>query len=206
MFFPRALPSGRKVLLTDAVLALWAAAWIAVGIAVADTVDDLVVLPNTFTSVGGAIEGSGKAMGSLELPIVGRPLRRPGREIAEAGREVTASGRSGRDDVEEASTVLGLAVALIPTLPLLLLYLPTRLGRELEAHALRRTLARGAGDPTLERLLAERAALSISYRRLLQLGERPWRDLDEGRYHLLAAEELRRLGVAERRLGGGWRR
>nr|MDP8944057.1 phenylalanine--tRNA ligase subunit alpha [Actinomycetota bacterium] len=152
------LPTGRRVLLLDAALALWAAAWIAMGVAVASSVDDLVILPDTFTSVGGAIEGSGRAIGALELPVVGNPLRRPGAEVREAGREVASSGRAGRDEVEHASNLLGLAIALIPTLPLLVLYLPPRVGRELEAQALRRTLGESAGDPALERLLAERAA------------------------------------------------
>lgn len=201
MPFAVSLPPGRRVLLLDAALALWAAAWIAMGVAVASSVDDLVVLPDAFTSVGGAIESSGRALGALELPVVGTPLRRPGAEIAAAGREVTARGRASRGEVEAASDLLGVAVALIPTLPLLLLYLPPRIGRELEAQALRRTLADGAGDPALERLLAERAAVSVSYRRLRQLGARPWRDLAEGRHRALAAEELRRLGVDEARLG-----
>ena len=201
MPFAASLPTGRRVLLLDAALALWAAAWIAMGVAVASSVDDLVVLPDALTSAGGAIEGSGRAIGELELPVVGRPLRGPGAEIRATGREVTARGRVSRAEVEHASDLLGVAVALIPTLPLLLLYLPPRIGRELEAHALRRTLAEGAGDPALERLLAERAAVSVSYRRLRRLGARPWRDLQEGRHRALAAEELRRLGVDAAQLG-----
>ena len=201
MPFAVSLSPGRRVLLLDAALALWVAAWIAMGVAVASSVDDLVVLPDTFTSAGGAIEGSGRALGALELPVVGRPLRRPGAEVREAGREVIARGRAGRDEVQQASDLLGVAVALIPTLPLLLVYLPPRIGRELEAQALRRTLAEGAGDPALERLLAQRAAVSVSYRRLRRLGARPWRDIEEGRHRALAAEELRRLGVDAARLG-----
>ena len=203
MFFPSTLPSGRGVLVLDALLAVWAAAWIAVGVAVAGTFDDLVVLPNTFGSVGAAIDSSGRAIGSLELPVVGNPLEAPGREISDAGREVARNGRSGRDEVERSATLLGLAVALVPTLPLLVAYLPSRVGREREAHALRLALAEGAGDPALERFLAHRAAMSLSYRRLHRMGARPWRDLDAGRHELLAAEELRRLGVARWRLGQG---
>ena len=201
MFFTPALPSGRRILLLDAVLALWAAAWIVAGVAVAGALDNLVVLPETFGPVGKAIDDSGRAIGSLEFPVLGDPLRAPGREISEAGQGVAAGGHAGRDEVEQASILVGLVVAVLPTLPLLLLYLPARVGRALEAHALRLALATGAGDPALERLLAQRAAASLSYRRLRRLGQ-PWRDLEEGRHGALAAEELRRLGIARRRLEG----
>ena len=194
------LPSGRKVLLLDLLLALWAAAWIAAGVAVADTVGRLTALTGGFRSVGAAIEGSGRALGGVEIPLVGRPLAVPGRVVQEAGREISASGRAGEDEVEDASNLLGLTVALIPTLPLALLYLPPRLGRARETAAVRRMLAEDGTDPRLARFLAERAAQRVSYTRLRRLGARPWRDIDEGAHEVLAREELRRLGLRPDRL------
>ena len=199
-FSPR-LPSGRKVLMLDALVALWVVVWLAVGVAVHDTVEGLTEVTRGFDTVGGAIETSGEAMGGLRVPLLGRPLDTAGREVAEAGRAITTTGDEARDDVEAAAALLGATTALVPILPLLLLYGPARYARARDSLAVQRMLADAGGDPRMERLLAERAMLSLPYGRLRQLSPHPWLDLHEGRYDVLAAAELRRLGVSERRLG-----
>jgi hypothetical protein len=192
------LPRGRRVLLLDALVALWAAAWIAIGVVVHDKVEALTALTGGFDTVGGAIETSGRAIEGLRVPLIGRPLEGPGREVAEAGRSVTATGREARDDVETAAVLLGLTAALVPVLPLLLLYGPARYRRASDAASVRRMLAEAGGDPRVEWLLAERAVQRLSYRRLRDVSGGPVVDLEEGRYRALAHEELRRLGVTPR--------
>ena len=88
-----------------------------------------------------------------------------------------------------------LAVALVPSLPLVIGYLPPRLGRAREAAALRRLLIEGAGNPALERFLAQRAVEHLSYRELRRVSATPWRDVEDGRYSSLADAELARLGL-----------
>jgi hypothetical protein len=196
--FP-SLPSGRRVLLLDVLVALWAAAWIAVGVVVHDKVEALTGLTGGFDTVGGAIETSGRAMEDLRVPLIGRPLEGTGREVAQAGRSVTGTGREARDDVETAAVLLGLTAALVPVLSVLLLYGPARYRRASDAASVRRMLAEAGGDPRVEWLLAERAVHRLSYRRLRAVSGGPIVDLEEGRYRALAEEELRRLGVSERR-------
>jgi hypothetical protein len=200
MPFAPALPSGRKVLLLDALLVLWVAAWIAMGLAVGDSVSRISRVTDGFFTVGGAIDATGRAIGSVSLPLLERPLAPAGRRVSQAGRSVLAQGRSGKREIDRASVLLGLSVALIPTLPILLFYLPPRLWRAREAAALRRLVAGARGDPVLERLLAQRAMASVPYARLRRLGDRPWLDFEEGRHRALAAEELRRLGLSPARL------
>jgi len=92
----------------------------------------------------------------------------------------------------------------VPTLPLLVLYAPLRLGRVPEARAIRRALARAPGDPLFEQFLARRAAQHLPYHRLREVSENPWRDIQTGNYGPLADAELRRLGLTRPRGAPVW--
>ena len=200
MFVP-SLPRGRKVLLVDFLVGLWALAWIWVGFQVNDAVEALAVLPEAYAGVGREISDVGRALGGVEVPLIGDPLQAPADAIEGTGRDITAGGSQGQAEVARASDLLGTVVALIPTLPLLLLYGPPRAARALETGALRRSVRAGAGDPEFERFLAERAAMRLDHRRLRRVSREPWRDLADGRTRALAAEELRAVGLSPRRLG-----
>jgi hypothetical protein len=92
--------------------------------------------------------------------------------------------------VNDLSVLLGLAVAVIPSLPLLVLYVPLRAARLREA----------GDDPQLEELLARRAVQNLPYHRLARVTRTPWRDLADGRYAALAAAEKQRVGIRTARL------
>ena len=93
------------------------------------------------------------------------------------------------------SVLLALSIALIPTLPLLGLYLPLRWAWTNDARAVRRALRRAPTDPLLVEFLARRAVSNFPYDRLLAVSPQPFRDLEEGRYDALARLELDRLGI-----------
>jgi hypothetical protein len=105
------------------------------------------------------------------------------------------SGRDSRDSTENLSVLLALSIALIPTLPLLGLYLPLRWAWTNDARAVRRALKLAPADPLLVEFLARRAVSNFSYDRLLAVSPQPFRDLEEGRYDSLARLELDRLGI-----------
>lgn len=195
------MPSGRKVLILDALVAAWALAWIVVGIVAAQTVGELTELSVTFDTVGGIVTEVGGTLGDLDLPLLSDPLAGAGDAIELTGREIVAGGDSLREKVERISTGAGLAIALIPTLTLLLLYGPARLERAGDTGALRSLLREGGGDPGLESLLAGRALDRASYRRLSRLSSRPWDIEAPATRRALAEEELRRLGLSPRALG-----
>lgn len=204
MPFPRLpQPSGRKVVLFDALAGAWVLAWVLLGFLVAAGVQQLTGLSGSFTAVGRAVETTGGAVGGLRsLPLVGGGAAAAGQGLEDAGRGVVRSAESSRGDIARIGVLLGLVVALLPSSPVLVGYLPARLARARDASALRGALTAAGGDPALQGLLARRAAAELPYRRLLRVSEEPWADLEAGRYERLASEELRRLGLPASMLVG----
>ncbi len=202
-----ALPRGPSILILDLAVAAWIAAWILFGIAVSDSIRELTAVTDRVSQAGRAVQDSGRALDSLrDLPLVGDRVAGAARGLSQAGRGVLAEGRSAQAHLERTAGMLGLAVALIPVAPLLAFYLPARLARSGELRALRRMLRDGAGDPALERFLAERAAVNLSYRELARASREPWRDLEDRRHRRLAEAELRRVGLQVRALKDARRR
>lgn len=185
----------RRVTLPDALVIAWTLLWLLAGLAVAREVGSLADLSRTVSTSGRAIDDSGALLDSFSrLPLIGAPVGDVARGIRRAGRSVQASARESRRSVERLATILGLAIALIPSLPLLAVYLALRLARLREGTEIRRALA-GADRTQVQRLLAERALVNLPYARLRAISERPWTELADGRYDRLAAAELERLGL-----------
>jgi hypothetical protein len=90
------------------------------------------------------------------------------------------------------------AIAAIPTLPLLVLYIPARVAASRERRDLEDALA-SFGRDEVDQLLALRAAARLPLRRLREVSDNPARDLDDGRHRELANAELRRHGVSRPR-------
>jgi hypothetical protein len=193
---PRLPSSTAGVLVVDLLVALWALLWIVLGLMVAADVRELTELSTSLSTAGQAVDDSGRALGAIDIPLIGGALDASAQQIQDAGRSVIEGGQSSRETIERLSVLLGLGVAVLPLVPVLVYYLPPRLGRAVEIHSVKRVLADGSGDPLLERFLAHRAAHQLSYRELGRVSRTPWRDLEEGRYSELAAAELRRVGVA----------
>jgi hypothetical protein len=190
------LPGGPAAVLVDLVVVAWVVVWIVLGVAVADAVKELTVLSDTVSDAGRAVRDSGEALESLgELPLLGEQVGRAAQGVVGAGESVVAEGRSARQSIVRAANLLGFAVALIPIASVLGVYLPPRVARALELQAARRAVRAGAGDPALERFLAQRAAVQLSYRELSRVSPTPWHDLEEGRHRRLAEAELRRVGA-----------
>ena len=190
------LPAAPRLFLLDACVALWAVAWLLVGLSVAHEVSGLSDLSETVSRVGAAVDASGQVIGELEpLPVVGDRVGEPASRISEAGRSAVESGRSSGESIDNLALLLGIAISVIPSLPLLLLYLPARVARARDVRALRQTALSTASQPAFERFLAERALERLSYRQLLDLGVEPWRELERHDIHRLARNELRRVGL-----------
>lgn len=193
------IPAGRRLLALDLTLVLWVAVWLILALQVAQEVRGLAELSTTVSRVGTAVEESGRVLSGLEeLPLgVGDRLEEPARRIEEAGRSAVSSGSSSRDSVESLSVLLGLALAVIPSLPVFGFYLPLRLGHVRERRALLGAIESARGD-ALEEFLARRAVERLSYRRLRRVSAEPWRDLAAGHYRALACAELERFGLGAR--------
>jgi hypothetical protein len=130
--------------------ALWAITWLFIGLRVANEVEGLRELSDTVVEVGAAVRSSGETLARLsDVPIVGQELEEPSARIVRAGESAVASGRASRESVRDLSVLLGISIAVIPSVPLavlLVLRLPA-------AGARRRTARPGAGR---EATVAER--------------------------------------------------
>ncbi len=197
------LPAGRWLRALDAAALAWTVAWIAIAVVIALEVQDLGELSDTVATVGGAAEATGSALGVFgDLPVVGGAvadaLAAPAAEIQEAGQNAQESAESTQRSVDVLSVLLGLAVALIPSASLLVLYLPARVARTREARAVEAARREAADDPVFHEFLARRAAHNLSFRQLDRVTAEPWRELAEGRFDRLARAELERLGLRGR--------
>jgi hypothetical protein len=180
----------------DAALIGWAIAWIVLAFAVAREMGGLSRLSTTVVLAGRALEETGDVLGSFDrVPFLGDQVGEVSERIRETGTSARRSARASRESVENLSVLLGISIALIPTLPLAALYVPLRVGWQRERWAVRRALRRDEEGALLEQYLARRAAQRLPYERLRAISDDPWRDLAEGRYTALADAELARLGL-----------
>jgi hypothetical protein len=188
-------PRRRRVV--DAVVLAWILAWALAGYAAGRGIDRIGEVARSAEGAGAAVERTGRSIRDVDLPVVGTVLRDAGDQVIAAGRDAQARARRSGDRVRTAAILFGLAVWLVPSLPLLLLYGPVRLQRGRETRALRLLLAAHPDDAGLDRLLAARALAHLPYRRLRAMGA-PWADYGAGDYRALADAELAREGVARR--------
>jgi hypothetical protein len=195
------LPLGRVLAAIDLLLIVWTIAWILVGVRVANEVEGLTSLSDTVVQAGGSIQAAGAALGAVsDLPVVGDRVRAPADQLRQTGASTAESGRKSRDSIHSLSSLLGFTIALIPTVPLLALYVPLRVAALRERRAVEDLLRAHAGDPRLPRLLAQRALARLPYRDLAGATLRAPHAATNGSTQPLAEAELERVGLDPERL------
>lgn len=175
-------------------LAIWAAFWIGIAAWTAYEVASLRTLSNTVVKAGTATESTGHALAAVgHLPFVGGRISNLAAQAIAAGASARASGAATAATIDQLAVLLGIAIALVPTVPLLALYLPLLLGWRRDRNAVRSAVARWDGELDLETYLAHRALVHLRFDELRELGY----DGTEGSPARaeLAAAELRRLGL-----------
>jgi len=166
------LPARRFATLGHDVLllvVLFLLAWL--GLKVHDAVDQLAVL------------GSGVKKVSDAVPVVGGP--------------VSDLGQEGEDSVHYLANLLGLVTFGLPALLVLWWLLPERMAQVRRLTAASRVL-HDVDDPKRRRVLAQRAAYSLPYGRLLEFSDDPLGDLAAERYDPLVAAALEDAGLRAR--------
>lgn len=186
--------SARAMRWLNGAIALWAAFWVGVAAYTAYEVAALGTLSHTVVQAGRATESTGHALAALgHLPFVGGRIGSLAAQAIAAGASARASGASTSTTVDQLAILLGIAIGLIPTVPLLALYLPLRLSWKRDLRAVRQAVAQWDGEPGLEAFLARRALAHLPFAELRALGydgtesSAPAADL--------AGAELRRLGL-----------
>ena len=118
--FTPLLPTGRARVALDLALAIWVAAWIYLGVAIGNQVSGLRQLSTTVTRVGVAVKTTGDTVSTLHnVPFVGGRIGNAGQQVTSAGESAIQSGRQSRNSVEQLSWMLALAIAVIPSVPVL---------------------------------------------------------------------------------------
>ena len=170
-------------------------AWL--GFYVHDAVDRLAVLGHGVRETGSAVRSGFDAAADAvdDVPLVGGRVADGLRGAGEGtGGNVADLGRSGEDSVHRLANLLGLLTFALPSLLLLLRFLPDRLAQARRLTAASRVLAE-PDEPERRRTIAMRAAFALPYGRLLEYTRDPLGDLAAGRYDALVAAALDDAGL-----------
>ncbi len=181
----------------DIVLLLWLLLWCLIGYTLGRTVNELSGLSD---GVIGAGEGVSDAAGALEgfadVPLIGGGIGEIAERIDAIGQGTVQKGEASKDAIFNVSLLIGLVIALGPTLPLIAVWLVIRAPLARERRAIGRAL--DANDAELEGYLALRAATRFPSTRIARVTTDPWGDLRSGRHAALASLELGRLGLTRK--------
>ena len=180
----------------DLFAVVFIAAWIWLGVTVYSLVVGLKGFGKDMQTAGAGFRSTmtdlGDTLGST--PIIGGGIRGPFDSASEAGATLEAAGASQQVAVQNLATGLGLAVAVLPVLAILVVWLLPRIRFARRASSTARLVSAGAGID----LLALRA---LSRQRLTTLAAvdadpmAAWRRGDESVIRSLASLELKSSGV-----------
>ena len=107
----------------------WTILWIVLAFVTAHEVLALRDLSDTVVKTGRAVDTAGRALQSVAgIPFVGGRIGPLANEVRAAGESAVASGHSSRASATNLAILLGIAVGLIPTVPMIVLYLVVRPG------------------------------------------------------------------------------
>jgi hypothetical protein len=184
----------RSIVAIDLLVVLWTIAWLVLGITVGTFVERLGAVGEGLEDAGQAIGRAGDAVDTLsDVPLMGEGFSTVAEEIRGIGRETAQNGRSVESDVDSLAVLIGAGLALGPTLPILAVWIPPRVSRERERHALRKSLK--SDDRVALAYLANRAVATRLFRELRKASDDPDADLAAGRYEALAALEMDHLSL-----------
>lgn len=120
-------PSRRALRISDAGVVVFVFICVGMGIWVFNEIRDVRSLSNTLATTGRGLERAGMALEGAPSVIGGDKIAQLGEDARTAGRQAQASAREGRDSIDTVSILAGLAIGLIPTMAVLLLYVPMRM-------------------------------------------------------------------------------
>lgn len=180
----------------DVLLALWVAVWVKLALVVHDATLALAApgeqIERAGTGLAGRLRDAGSSVGGI--PLVGDDVRAPFDGAGDAADQIAAAGTAQVEAVHTLAFWLGLAVAAIPILVLVAVYLPLRWKFIREATAGQRFVDSGSDVD----LFALRAMANQPLHRLARISDDPvgaWRDGNPAVVRALAVLELRDVGL-----------
>lgn len=189
----------RRRHLVTAFISVWVLVWVVVGVFTGLQVHKLTEVSDSLLQSGKALDTAGSALQAVGgLPVVGERAEGFGDEVRTTAEEVQRAGASSRETVQSVSILLGLALVLVPVVPVVALYAPLRVSLARQRAAVARALRQSEQHLRLEEFLANRAVQNLPYDTLSQVSADPWGDLERRAYRQLANAELTRLGLTTR--------
>lgn len=180
----------------DGIVFFWAVFWLVVGAWTGYEIWQLTGLSQSTVESGHALQTAGRALQDLgNVPVIGNTTGRLGDQVTATANDIVASGHQADRSIRSLSVLIGIAVGIGPTVPVLLLYLPVRVEQRRDAVAIRRAIDTDGGEAGFRGYLAARAVAALPYSRLREITRDPQGDLAHGRYDALARAELARIGV-----------
>jgi hypothetical protein len=196
-FYADLVPRRALQLAGDFGLVIWVMIWVWLADVVHDAVMGLATpgrkLDAAGSSLADRLRDAGSSVGGI--PYVGDDVGRPFEGAGSSADQVAAAGRSQVEAVETLAFWLGLAVALIPILIALAVYLPPRIRFVRRATAGQRFMDAAADLD----LFALRAMANQPLHVLARVSADPaeaWRRRDPEVIGRLAALELKDVGLA----------
>jgi hypothetical protein len=189
--------SGRRIRALDTAAAAWSLLWLLGAIAIGHQVWQLSAVTDPAEATAQAVNRVGQALQRLgQVPLIGGAPAQLGARVRAAAGDITSTVAQTDANVHRLGILIGLFVFLLPTLPVIVGYLPLRLRRQRELAALTKRLQSGSAEG-LAGYLAFRALSTMSFAELSAVTPDPVGDVRQGRYDALAGAELRRLGVRQ---------
>ena len=184
----------QRIVAIDFLVIAWVLLCLSLGVWAAKKVNSLGALGDGLVNAGESIGGVGEWVNGLaDLPLLGEGIGAIGGEIEDLAASTAEKGEQGKDAIWAAALSVGILLTLLPTLPVLVFWLPVRISTERERASLRAALK--AREPGVWEHLARQAADDMPYRELRALSADPWQDIRDGRYEVLARAEIDRLGL-----------
>ncbi|GGK76222.1 hypothetical protein [Ornithinimicrobium pekingense] len=188
-----------RQVLADLLVLAWVVAWVLVGRWVHALVMTLAAPAGPLRDAGTSLRDrmTEAADRVVEVPVVGGSLGSPFTGAAGVGTDLVAAGERLEASVRTVALVVSLVSVATPVLLVLLLWGVVRLSWSRRAAALGRDL----DDPRTQELLALRALVRESPRRLRQVHPDPvegWRSGDRAVVRALADLELAQVGLRSR--------
>jgi hypothetical protein len=201
-FLPYATTPGRVLaqLFSDAVIVVWTAIWVLVGIAVYDAISTIAEAGRQVESGTHGIAGNlaSAGHGAQHIPVVGDTVSKPLSAASQAALDIADAVH----DLDTTASWLAVLLALAVVTPPILVAAMPWLFLRLRFFRRKWVVTALAATPAGEQLLALRALTNRPPGKLAAVSADPvggWRREDPGTIRALAALELRSAGITIRR-------
>jgi hypothetical protein len=122
------VPRGLAIrLAADIAVVAWVALWIVFGVSVARDVRGLTSVSDTIVVAASTVDRTADALTPLaKLPFVGDRIQQAQAGIHQAAEDARANAATSRQSIQDLARLLGWAVALAPTVPIVVGYAALR--------------------------------------------------------------------------------